>query len=93
MLVLNPIAKYGIDESDIYNFDEVDFMMGVIYPGMVVKSPERRSNTKLAQHDSRKWVTVISWACVEGWAIPPFIIVSGQYHLSSWYEDSSLPQN
>jgi hypothetical protein len=26
-----------------------------------------------------------------GWAIPPFIIVSGKNHLASWYRDSPLP--
>ena len=29
----------------------------------------------------------------QGWAIPPFIIVAGQYHLANWYEDSRLPSD
>lgn len=28
--VHNTIAKYGFDGADIYNFDEIEFMMGVI---------------------------------------------------------------
>ena len=40
-LVNNVIAKYGIVESDIYNFDETGFMMGIISTGMVVTSTER----------------------------------------------------
>jgi hypothetical protein len=58
-LVRNIIAKYGIVESDIYNFDETGFMMGVIGSGMVVTMAERRTNTKMVQPGSRQWVTVI----------------------------------
>ncbi|KAM6514320.1 hypothetical protein FALCPG4_18908 [Fusarium falciforme] len=29
----------------------------------------------------------------QGWWLPPFIIVTGQYHLSTWYEDRLLPQD
>ena len=43
------IAKYGIMDSDIYNFDETGFIMGQIASGMVVTNAERRSNTKLMQ--------------------------------------------
>ena len=43
----NTIAKYGIAESNIYNFDETRFMMGIISTSMVVTSAERRLNTKL----------------------------------------------
>jgi hypothetical protein len=46
-LVENTIAKYGIDATDIYNFDETGFMMGVILTGMVVISAERSSNVIL----------------------------------------------
>ena len=58
-LVRNTIAKYGIVESDIYNFDETGFLMGVIGSGMVVTMAERRTNTKMVQPGSRQWVTVI----------------------------------
>jgi hypothetical protein len=36
---------------------------------------------------------VIQGINATGWAIPPFIIVQGKYHLSSWYEGSPLPKN
>ncbi len=39
-LVLNKIAKYGIAESDIYNFEETGFMMCIISTGMVVTGAE-----------------------------------------------------
>jgi len=27
-----------------------------------------------------------------GWAILPFIILAGQYHLANWYEECDLPE-
>ena len=58
-LVRNTIAKYGIADDDIYNFDETGFQMGVISAGMVVTSSERVSNAKLMQPGNREWATVI----------------------------------
>jgi hypothetical protein len=92
-LVRNTIAKYGIQEADIYNFDETGFQMGVISTTMVVTSSERRGRAKLKQPGNREWATVIQGVNATGWAIPPFIIVKGRYHLSSWYENSPLPND
>ncbi|KAJ3552712.1 hypothetical protein NPX13_g11049 [Xylaria arbuscula] len=92
-LVWNTIAKYGIDEADIYNFDETGFMMGVISTAMVVTSAERRGRPKMVQQGNREWVTVIQGVNSRGWAVPPFIVVAGKYHLSSWYENSQLPKD
>jgi hypothetical protein len=73
--------------------DETGFAMGIISSGMVVTSAERRSNAKLAQPGNREWATVIQGVSSQGWCLPPFIIVAGLYHLSTWYEDSPLPQD
>ncbi|RKK11087.1 hypothetical protein BFJ65_g15079 [Fusarium oxysporum f. sp. cepae] len=90
-LVKNTIAKYGISLADIYNFDETGFMMGVIASGMVITGVERRGKAKSVQPGNREWVTVIQAINAEGWAIAPFIVVAGQYHLASWYQESNLP--
>src|SRR4030081_705087 len=71
-LVQNTIAKYGISEADIYNFDETGFLMGVISSTIVVTSSERRSQPALAQPVNREWVTVIQGVNSQGWAILPF---------------------
>jgi hypothetical protein len=90
-LVKNTIAKYGIRSDDIYNFDETGFMMGMIAPGMVVTGTERRKNPKKVQPGNREWVTVIETINAEGWALPLFIILAGQYHLQNWYEELNIP--
>jgi hypothetical protein len=92
-LVRNTIAKYGILEEDFHNFDETGFMMGMISSTMVVTSSDRHGKPTLAQPGNREWVSVIQSIDSQGQAIPPFIIVAGQYHLANWYEDSALPKN
>ena len=93
MLVQNTIAKYGILLDDIYNFDETGFLMGMIASGMVVTGSEKRGKPKSVQPGSREWITVIQAINAEGWAIPPFIVVAGQYHLANWYQESNLPND
>jgi hypothetical protein len=90
-LVRNTILKYGIEEADIYNFDETGFMMGVISTAMVVTSSDGRMKVKKVQPGNREWVTVIQGVNSQGWAVPPFIIVAGKNHLASWYQNSGFP--
>jgi hypothetical protein len=92
-LVQNTMAKYGILEADPYNFDETGFLMGVIATMMVVTSAEGRGRAKSKQPGNREWATAIQGVNALGWVIPPYIIVKGKTHLSSWYQDSPLPKD
>jgi hypothetical protein len=83
ILVQNTRAKYGIVDDDIYNFDETGFIIGIIFAGIVVTTSNSRSRVKLAQPSNREWATVIQGVNALGWAIPPFIILAAQYHLSN----------
>ena len=58
-LVANMRAKYAIQDSDFYNFDETGFMMGVICGNMVVTHADRRGRGKQLQPGNWEWVTVI----------------------------------
>jgi hypothetical protein len=80
-LVRNIIAKYGIADADIYNFDETGFMMGQITALMVITSSNRRGKPKLAQPGNREWATIIQGVNSQGWTVPPYIIVKGKYYL------------
>jgi len=82
-LVWNTVAKYGIVEEDIYNFDEAGFLMGVIATAKVVTSLELRNRPKTAQPGNREWVSIIQGINSYGWAILPIIIFKGKTHLSS----------
>jgi hypothetical protein len=76
-LLSNTIAKYGIQESDIYNFDETGFMMGIISTTLVVTTSEKAGRAKSRQPGNREWVTVIQGVNTTGWALPPFVVVKG----------------
>jgi hypothetical protein len=38
-------------------------------------------------------VTLIQAISAAGWAIPPFLIFAGRYHLSAWYEEETIPRD
>ena len=90
-LVRNMINKYGICEEDIYNFDETGFLMGQISSEMVVTAAERCGRPRTTQQGNREWITVIQGIGSYGYVLPPFIIVAGKNHLSSWYKDTPMP--
>ncbi|EFQ90857.1 hypothetical protein PTT_12453 [Pyrenophora teres f. teres 0-1] len=90
---LNWPTKYGIQDEDTYNFDEAGFIVGQISTGAVVTASERRGRPKAVQQGNREWTTVIQGINATGWAIPPFIIFKGRYHLSALYKEDNLPQD
>jgi hypothetical protein len=92
-LVRNTVAKYGIADADIYNFNETGFIMNQITASIIVISSNKRGKLKLAQPGNRKWATVIQGVNSQGWTVPSYIIVKGQYHLSFWYENDALPKD
>jgi hypothetical protein len=84
-LVRNTIAKYGILDADIYNFDETGFQMGIISTSKVVTAADR-ARTVSIQPGNREWVTVIESINATGWALPPMVIFKGKMRQYSWYE-------
>jgi hypothetical protein len=58
-LVEQTMAKYGICDKDVYNFDEAGFIMGKIMNQLVVTGSQRRGRPKAVQPSNREWATVI----------------------------------
>jgi hypothetical protein len=85
-LVGDTIAKYGVTEEDIFNFDETGFQMGVISTSKVITTSDRKGRLRTRQPGNRKWVTAIEAVNAKGWAIPPFIIFDGKLHQMTWYQ-------
>jgi hypothetical protein len=73
-LVQKTILKYGITPSDIYNFDETGFAMGLTATAKVITRAEYYGKRALLQPGNREWVTVIECICSDGYALPPYII-------------------
>jgi hypothetical protein len=86
------VVKYGIQENDIFNFDETGFMMGVISSSMVVTQADRKGRRKRVQPGNKEWTTAIACINIESYDILSFLIVKGTYHLTNWYskEDTLL---
>ncbi len=86
-LVRNTIAKYGIQEEDIYNFDETGFQIRVIITVKVITGSERSLRPVTIQPGNREWVTVIECTSASSWTVPLMIIFNGKVHISLWYTD------
>jgi hypothetical protein len=67
--------------------------MGQITSEMVVTSAERESRPRTTQQGNREWATVIQGVGASGFVIPPYVIVAGKNHLSSWYENNPFPSD
>jgi hypothetical protein len=67
-------------------------MMGKIMAQLVVTELERRGRPKAIQPGNREWA-LIAGINAAGWSIPPFIILTAQYHLSAWYMDEAIPRD
>jgi hypothetical protein len=85
-LVEETRQSYGILDTDIYNFDETGFMMGIAATSKVVTSSETVSRAVAIQPGNREWVTTIEGINAAGWSIPPFVILLGKLHQASWYQ-------
>ena len=83
--VRRAIDEHGIQEEDIYNFDETGFQMGVISTANVVTGSDRAGRPKTIQPGNREWVTVIETVSARGVSIPPLLIFEAVMHQTSWY--------
>ncbi len=79
-LVRNIVAKYGVVDDDVWNFDETGFQMGVISTARVVTGTERRGKPIVNQPGNRTWTTIIETIAADGRALDPLIIFSGKVH-------------
>jgi hypothetical protein len=92
-LVEQTKLKYSILDKDVFNFDKAGFIIGKITTQLVVTGLERRGRPKSIQPGNCGWVTLIQAINAAGWTIPPFLIFAGQYHLSAWYEEETIPRD
>jgi hypothetical protein len=53
-LVGDTIAKYGVTEEDIFNFNETGFQMGVISTLKVITTSDRKGRLRTRQSGNRK---------------------------------------
>jgi hypothetical protein len=80
------IAQYGIAHQDIYNFDETGFQIGVGRDQWIIT---REPRIKIFGNNTtnRESVTVIEAISVDGFVIPPLIILSARQALLRWFDN------
>jgi DDE superfamily endonuclease/Tc5 transposase DNA-binding domain len=87
-LVRNTIDKWGIQQEDIYNFDETGFQMGVISTTKVITSIHKvRTKPMAIQPGNREWVTAIEAISATGQVLPPMVIFKGKMRQLAWYKE------
>ena len=86
-------AKYAIQDSDLYNFDETGFAMGMIRASMVVTRSDRIAKPKAIQPGNREWATAICSIAADGHVVPPFLCIAGRFHISAWYSSGEIPHD
>jgi hypothetical protein len=65
-------AKYGIQDHDIWNFDETGFMIGMISSSIVMTQSDRKGKRKRIQPGNREWATAIPCINADGYDISIF---------------------
>jgi hypothetical protein len=85
--------EHGIQDEDIYNFDETGFAMGLIATTKVVTRSNMPGSPHLIQPGQREWVTTIECIGSTGFSIPTYIIFNGKVLMEAWFEEPGLPRD
>jgi hypothetical protein len=78
-LYQNTVEAYGIQRSDIYNLDEIDFRIG---QGRLIENVYTRYPDSVPSIDSssqRLLVTSIECISCDGYVLSPFIWMPGRF--------------
>jgi hypothetical protein len=84
------IKSKNLQPRDIYNFDESGFKIGEGKPQKVVSS---RTTSHVATGGPAEAITAIECIAADGWLMPPWFLVKGQYHMENWYRTTNLPSD
>ena len=75
MFVRNVIIKYNIFNSNIYNFDEIGFFIGMLSYAKVVIISNYKNKFCMKQFGNYKWVSIIQIICTNSYALFLYIIM------------------
>lgn len=81
---------WGIQDEDVYNFDESGFQIGVACGDKVIV-PKDCEAAYISDPENRELVTVVATINWGGRKIPPMIIFKGAYHLRKHFDNTMDP--
>ncbi|KJZ70720.1 hypothetical protein HIM_09904 [Hirsutella minnesotensis 3608] len=82
------VQEHGIPPDDIWNMDETGFRIGVGKDQLIATKRKRAHYFGIPEN--RESATDIEAISASGECLPPFLILSGQMHMSSWYHVAGL---
>ena len=82
------IEDEGIIPEDIWNMDETGFRIGIGKDQLIVT--KRKRAHLFSMPENRESATAIEAISAGGSYIPAFLILSGQVHMSNWYQQPEL---
>ena len=85
------IQERGIPPDDIWNMDETGFRIGFGKDQLIVTKRKRAHYFGLPQN--RESATAIECIAATGQYIPAFLILSGQLHMSQWYQQQEFHED
>jgi DDE superfamily endonuclease len=80
------MEEYGLDEGDLWNFDETGFQVGEM-KGTLVLVPREIKKIYTRTPRDREIVTCIECISARGEAIPTFFITKGKRFMARWTDD------
>jgi transposase len=85
------VTEFNLEPRDIWNMDETGCFAGVNKPTHVVV-PKSQKQVYVNDPQNREWITLIEAVSGAGEFIPPFVILTGEIHLGSWYQ-TKIPED
>ena len=85
------IEQHGIPPDDIWNMDETGFRIGVGKDQLIVTKRKRAHYFGLPEN--RESATAIECIAANGQYLPAFLILTGQLHMSQWYQQPELHED
>jgi hypothetical protein len=82
------IQTNGIPPDDIWNMDETGFRIGIGKDALIIT--KRKRAHLFSMPENRESATAIEAISAGGMHIPAFLILSGQVHMSQWYQQPEL---
>ena len=83
------ITTHAIQPADLWNMDETGFCIGVGKDQLVVTRRRKRASY-LGIPQNRESATAIEAISAGGQYLPAFLILTGQVHMSRWYQVKQL---
>jgi len=77
---------WGIQDKDIYNFDQVGCMIGIVSGSLVVVLADCKE-VFVDDPYNRELVIITKYISVGGYYLPPMIIYKGAYYLRKYFKN------